>query len=189
MSSTNRTNARDSHISDYYITPTNEIDKFLEKLFEFEPQLLKGKVLDPCSGGDEKHQMSYPKALSKFNIIPKTIDIRADSLAEIKADYLKTKVNGYDLIITNPPFSIAIDIIKKAISEVNEDGFVVMLLRLNFFGSKQRLEFWKENMPQYCFVHHIRMSFTDNKVTDSIEYCHMCWHKGYKEKYTRLFII
>jgi hypothetical protein len=45
-----------------------------------------------------------------------------------------------------------------------------MLLRLNFFGSKDRKPFWEEHMPEYCFVHHRRMSFIDKGGTDSIEY-------------------
>ena len=48
------------------------------------------KILDPCAGGDSVHDMSYPIALIEscgaLNI--ETIDIRIDSRAEIKADYL-----------------------------------------------------------------------------------------------------
>jgi hypothetical protein len=137
MSSTNRSNARDKHIADYYVTPITEIKKFISA-FGSEV-FLDAVVLDPCAGGDEKHSMSYEQAvpdnIKKYN----SIDIREDSLAELKDDYLSVQLNYKpDIIITNPPFNIAIDIITKALVDVKEGGMVVMLLRLNFFGSKGR---------------------------------------------------
>jgi len=190
MSSTLRSNARNEHVSDYYITPISEVEKFLiefDKIYGYH--LRYGRILDPCAGGDINHDMSYPAALSKYNNQIDTIDIREDSRAAIRSDYLKTDcVNKYDLIITNPPFNIALDIIKKAINDVKPNGIVVMLLRLNFFGSKERKPFWDEYMPEYCFVHHKRMSFLDKGGTDSIEYCHMVWRKGFNG-YTKLRVI
>jgi len=135
--------------------------------------------------------MSYPKAMEELfwykNL--ETIDIRSDSLANIKANYLEYDCkNKYDMIITNPPFNIALDIIKKALNDVNESGYVIMLLRLNFLGSKQRFKFWENNKPKYIFVHHKRMSFTENGGTDSIEYAHFVWQRGYYGD-TRLYVI
>ena len=195
LSSTNRSQARDFHISDYYVTPISEIVKFLYEFLQIESIEIEYrkniKVLDPAAGGDKIHKMSYPEALKKFgfeNI--DTIDIRQDSLAQYKQDYLMTNCkNKYDIIITNPPFSLALNFIQKALDDVKDDGWVIMLLRLNFFGGKQRFGFWQHNMPKYCFVHHKRMSFTDDGKTDSIEYCHMVWQKGYKSEFTKLMVI
>lgn len=190
MSSTNRSNSRDYHISDYYRTPIAEIEKFLlefNKIYGYH--LNFGKILDPCAGGDDEHPMSYPEALKRYNSNITTVDIRQDSRADIKADYLLTDCKGkYDLIITNPPFSLSIEIIKKALDDVKPGGMVVMLEKLNFFGSKERKAFWDEHLPEYCFVHHKRMSFT-GKGTDSIEYCHMVWRKGNYSEYTKLKVI
>jgi len=181
MSSTNRSNARDSHISDYYVTPQGAIKDFIIHFFNDEDIQRPDKLatLDPCAGGDDKHEMSYPSVLKEFGIIPATIDIREDSLADTKGDYLDTTCTNFDMIITNPPFNRAIDIVKKALQDVNDGGYVVMLLRLNFFGSKERFPFWQENMPKYAYVHHKRMSFTAGGGTDSIEYMHCVWQKGY----------
>ena len=44
-------------------------------------------------------------------------------------------------------------------------------------------------MPKYCFVHHRRISFTDDRKTDSIEYAHFVWQKGYNEQFTQLKVI
>ena len=193
MSSTNRSDARLQHISDYYITP---IDKILEFLTEFNKHesIFSDtiKVLDPCSGGDDKNGMSYPIALNHIN--PKlhiaTNDIRDDSKASTKSDYLDLDCKDkFNVIITNPPFNISKDIINKALDDVIDGGFVIMLLRLNYFGGKVRQDLWERHMPKYCFVHNKRISFTDNGKTDSIEYCHMVWQKGHHPKFTKLAVL
>lgn len=196
MSSTNRSNARDTHVSDYYITPQDCIRDFLVAWLsdtnrlphEFE----KLDILDPCAGGDEHYPMSYPTVFyQELGNKPDTLDIREDSRADIKTDYLKYDApkNKYDIIITNPPFNIAREIIEKALRDVKHNGYVIMLLRLNFFGSKARRDLWNNQMPQYAYVHHRRMSFTDDGRTDSIEYMHAVWKKGEYLKHTKLRII
>jgi hypothetical protein len=191
MSSTNRSDSRDYHISDYYITPIEVIKEFLNKFIEIEGKYIFKAVLDPCAGGDVNHPMSYPSALELFGIKGNidTVDIREDSLAQLKADYLKLNIEKqkYNVIITNPPFNYALEIIEKALNDVTEDGFVIMLLRLNFLGSKKRKPFWDANPPKYIFVHSKRISFFGN-TTDSIEYAHFVWQKNNKNP-TQLFII
>ena len=191
MSSTNRSNLRDTHIADYYVTPIDKISDFLEEFEKVENVDKSINILDCCAGGDEKHPMSYPEALIKKGFINiSTLDIRDDSLSETKGDYLHMDyTNKMDMIITNPPFSLALDIIKKSLEDVREGGFVIMLLRLNYFGGKARKELWEKQMPKYCFVHHKRISFTDDRKTDSIEYAHFVWQKGYNEQFTQLKVI
>lgn len=193
MSSTNRSNARESHIADYYITPVNRIIEFLHE-FDKHENIFRNDIfiLDPCAGGDEHNEMSYPTALKIFNpnLNISTYDIRDDSRSEFKGDFLKLECKDkYDVIITNPPFNISLDIINKALLDVKENGYVIMLLRLNYFGGKVRQELFKKHMPKYCFVHSKRMSFTQNGKTDSIEYCHMVWKKGECPEFTLLKVL
>jgi hypothetical protein len=191
LSSTNRSNARDLHISDYYVTPIHTIVEFLNEFIKYESEVFKGNILDCCAGGDINHLMSYPKALKQIGIFNvDTIDIRKDSLANIKTDYLKYNCKDkYDVIITNPPFNIALDIIKKALDDVKNNGYVIMLLRLNFFEGKLRKNFWLNNMAKYAFVHSKRISFTDKGSTDSIAYMHCVWQKGYNPEFCKLKVI
>lgn len=193
ISSTNRSAAREEHIADYYVTPVDKIIEFLKEFEKVEP-IFKSQpfILDPCAGGDETHAMSYPKAIETlYGEYPiKTIDIRDTSLATIKADYLTYELPVKPkVVITNPPFNIAMDIINKALEDVADGGFVVMLLRLNFLETKTRKEFFDNHMPKYIFVHHKRMSFTDKGGTDSVAYCHMVWQKGYKPEFSELKVI
>ena len=193
MSSTNRSKSREKHISDYYVTPQNQIESFLKAFEKDCPVFLTDdlKILDPCAGGDALHDMSYPAVIKRlYNYDVDTIDIRPDSRAVNKYDYLEYSLEYKpDIIITNPPFNQAIEIIETALDDVKDDGYVIMLLRLNFFGSKVRFPFFQKYMPLFCYVHHERMSFTDDGKTDSIEYCHMVFRKGYTDNVTYLRVI
>lgn len=183
MSSTNRSSARDKHISDYYVTPVKSISEFITA-FEADYGSLGSFILDPCAGGDTHNPMSYPVALNAAgysNIL--TIDSRQDSLATISGvDYLDFDITSLpvrpDCIMTNPPFNQALELIKKALADVETGGYVIMLLRLNFLGSKTRFPFWQHNMPMACYVHSTRMKFLNTGGTDSIEYMHCVWKKG-----------
>lgn len=110
------------------------------------------------------------------------------------------------MIITNPPFAIAMNVIQKALRDVKMGGYVIMLLRLNFVGSDERFAFFKDNMPEYIFVHHKRICFCEQHdkdgyllfgkngqpkrgSTDSIEYAHMIWRKGYNPETAKLKVI
>lgn len=198
MSSTNRGAKRNGN--DYYRTPEKPILDFLSALKDDAPNIngfpigMPVGILDPCAGGDAKHTMSYPAAIQKFGWFNVknlwTMDIRADSRAQIKADYLHYCIppSEPNIIITNPPFNLALAIIKKALRDVASRGFVIMLLRLNFFGSQERSQWLKKNMPLWCYVHSKRMSFTDGQ-TDSIEYAHFIWQKNSNPYYTNLRIV
>lgn len=185
MSSTNRTHRSGN---DYYVTPVSAIKTFLQVFLEHEE--MQEPILDPCAGGDLTHKMSYPVALAANGFRCSTIDIRQDSLAERKQDYLITDcMMENNTIITNPPFNLAQPIIEKALRDVKTSGFVIMLLRLNYFGSKVRKPFWDKQLPVYAFVHHKRIGFTDDGKTDSIEYMHCVWQKDQSPAFTKLMVI
>lgn len=194
MSSTNRSNARKEHIADYYRTPIADIEKFFQALDNTITIDMDRCTLDPSAGGDANNPMSYPTALSNYYRVQieniKTIDIREDSLADIKADYLLTELNYKPyVIITNPPFNKAMDFIMKALSDVEDNGYVIMLLRLNFLETKARKEFFDKCMPEYIFVHHKRMSFIEGGGTDSVAYAHYVWRKGYYPEFSKIKVI
>lgn len=196
MSSTNRSDARDSHIADYYVTPQKPIWDFLEEFCKDENISLSTQehmILDPCAWGDKDTDMSYPAVLFEFwadynKII--TNDIREDSPASYHTNFLEAKQNNiYDIVITNPPFNIAQNIIEKSLQVCRDWWYVIMLLRLNYFWWKVRQEFWKKNMPIRVYVHNRRMSFTPDWKTDSVEYMHCVWKKWENPTDTKLKLI
>lgn len=202
MSSTNR--GGDRHASDYYITPRNEIERFLSAfLVDYEidrPDRLTW--FDPCAGGGVQithskrsgtmttvnNPMAYPSVIEReFGAEVVTQDIRRDSAADHIGSYIdmpetsppvlrsQTPVIDPDIIITNPPFSHATQIVEQALKDVDGQGFVIMLLRLNFMGAQSREPFFRDNMPESIYVHSRRMSFTPDNKTDSVEYAHFIW--------------
>lgn len=200
MSSTNRSGTKRKKF-DTYITPEPVVERFLdcweEDLKQDRPddyQFLyfpECRWLDPAAGGGADWGMTYHDVIKRRyrpNVID-TVDIRPDSLAQIKQDYLTVDLPSYDVIITNPPFSLAIQFIEKSLSLAEPDGYVIMLLRLNFFESKRRFEFFNTYTPERCYVHHRRISFTRDKKTDSIPYMHAVWRKGFYPDYTKLKVI
>ena len=79
-----------------------------------------------------------------------------------------------DLVLTNPPYSIAIDFVKKALTIAPT---VVMLLRLGFLGSKKRHQFFLDNPPAALYILSSRPSFTGDNKTDSSDYAWFVWDK------------
>ena len=194
MSSTNRSNARKEHIADYYRTPISDIEKFFSALDNTITIDMDKCTLDPSAGGDEANPMSYPTAIYNYYKVPveniKTIDIREDSLADVKGDYLTIELDYKPhVIITNPPFNRALEFITKALNDVEDNGYVVMLLRLNFLETKARKDFFDKFMPEYIFVHHKRMSFIEGGGTDSVAYAHYVWRKGYYPEFAKIKVI
>lgn len=141
--------------------------------------------------------MSYPIALRAELGAGSTIhtnDIRPDSPAEWHTDFLSwpdlPPEQGYDLVITNPPFFIALEVIRRALAVVRPGGYVVMLLRLNFYGSGERFPFFQTTNPETAYVHSERMGFTPDGGQDSIEYQHAVWRRGDTyPRFTRMRVI
>lgn len=191
MSSTNRGGHRTKW--DYYVTPKYAIRDFLTSFLQQVTLDRNAIILDPCAGGSAKEDMSYPKVLNEFGFSKiKTIDIREDSMADTKNDYMNCIIAiPPKMIITNPPFDRSIEIIKKALDDVEDGGYVVMLQRLNFMGGKTyKKDFWDEvGLAKYIFVHRARMGFTGDGKTDSIEYAHYVWKKGFNPEFSQTKII
>ena len=78
-----------------------------------------------------------------------------------------------DLILTNPPFSMAQEFIEHSIPRCNT---CIMLLRLNFLGTIKRHEFWKQHTPTGIHILSNSPSFTGSG-TDATEYAWFIWTK------------
>ncbi len=89
----------------------------------------------------------------------------------------------YDLIITNPPFSLAQQFIERSMLwRKNEKSVVAMLLRVNFLGSRKRAK-WLRAMPPGVFVTPKRPQFSKNKHgklgSDATEYAWFVWQEPF----------
>jgi hypothetical protein len=95
-------------------------------------------------------------------------------------DFLKFKPdNGFpvgengvpelDLLITNPPFSLAMEFIEHS-RKIFPGTLLCFLLRLNFLESQKRSAFFQTAMPD-VYVLPRRPSFTNDGGVDATGYC------------------
>jgi hypothetical protein len=76
----------------------------------------------------------------------------------------------YPVALGNPPFSLAMQFIERAMLLAET---VVFLLRLNFLGSVERHPFWREHLPSLYMLPN-RPQFMGTG-SDSIEYAWFAW--------------
>lgn len=163
MSAMNRGAKRSRY--DSYQTPWYVVEAIMS---EFQWDRIS-TFLEPCKG-EGRILTSVPKGVRRH-------------WAELQEgrDYLtyKPKVQEFDLIVTNPPFSLALEFLMKSLSEAKT---VAYLLRNNWLGSVERAEFFQNNNPDYLWTIGKRPSFTmddDGKwKTDACEYSWMIWDRG-----------
>lgn len=150
----------DRQENDYYPTPITCVDPLLVLIDWKKVQTF----LEPCRG----------VARSIYDRIPLAEEQKQWAELSEGVDYLATEFQPVDLEVTNPPFSIALEFLKKSLTE---SRCVCYLLRLSFLGSQERAIFWKENRPTHLFILSKRPSFTGNG-TDNSEYMWVCWDHG-----------
>ena len=141
MSATNRGAIRRE--SDFYRTPPEAINAFLD-VFELSP--FPG-ILEPCAGDG----VIIREITKRTKRIITAVEIRQEEKDNLLwsgadwvyiSDFLKWKPKlPVETIITNPPYSIAQEIIEHCF-EIVPDAEVIMLLRQGFLSSKARKSFW-----------------------------------------------
>jgi hypothetical protein len=82
----------------------------------------------------------------------------------------------FDIIATNPPFSVCEAFMDKSLSLLHPRGVMVFLLRMAIMGSKKRLDFWKAHMPLEIAHFCRRIGFDPTSSnTDYAEYACFFW--------------
>lgn len=84
----------------------------------------------------------------------------------------------YDLIATNPPFSLAESFIRKAWLMLEDSGYGFFLCKYSIVASQSRKLLWDEVNLVWSWVIRPRPSFTvTGKGTDATEYCYILFNK------------
>lgn len=180
MSSTNRKGNNPKRATlDYYPTPSWAVHRFLEAC-----PLPGGFWLEPCAGdgaiikavNSHRNDIAWAANEIQPDMIPKLEAIPNVCTPVLCSDFLTSSVQQQDfqVVITNPPFTLALECVKKSLELGAE--YVVFLLRLNFLASKGRSQFMKEHTPD-IYVLSTRPAFTSDGQRDSIDYAWFVWHR------------
>jgi hypothetical protein len=167
MSATNRGSIKISQ--EFYPTP----DYTRNSLYALINWDKVNSFLEPCKGNGVL-----------YYAVPDTVEFKDYSEIREGKDYLTDDYNFYDfdLIVTNPPFSLTCEFIEKSFTEVANDGCICYLQRLNFLGSQKRKNWWsKIGTPNKLLVLSKRPKFV-NGASDASEYAFFCWDFGNKIK-------
>lgn len=178
MSATNR--GKEREVNDNYPTEgwlTASVLPILEKRL-IEIGVPAPKVYEPAAGELQAIVKELTKAWPNADVEYSDIIDGVDFLTEPPEPI-------FDLIISNPPYKYAMQFIERAMLwRRTEQSLVVMLLRLNFLGSKKRAAWMRANKPSLA-VTPKRPSFGKNKHgkrgTDATEYAWFIW--PYDEPY------
>lgn len=117
------------------------------------------KILEPCKGDGRIVSFLEEKGL----------DVDWCEIQEGK-DFFEHE-GEYDLVFTNPPFSIALEFIEHAFTMAPT---VIMLLRVNFLAAVKRYDFWQQFPPDGLYILSKRPSFIGTR-SDSQEYAWFVW--------------
>jgi hypothetical protein len=176
VSATNRSNGTRKK-DDTYNTP-DELALACTRALADLPMAEPRTILEPSVGGGAFARAAatiWPRATLE------TVDIAKRSDATYTMPFEKFADYGWDLILGNPPYSLAEPHIRHALALLTPGGVLAFLLRTAFKESKKRLQFWRE------FPHRIehqivpRPSFT-GKGSDATSYSWFVWQRGYRER-------
>lgn len=178
MSATGRSNVR--RADDFYSTPEWCTRAILTKLRYVSP----GYAIDPCCGdGAILNEVAKFPPRGPNDPSPKLFGIELDTDRALRScgryqvrigDALGAeRWPSANLLITNPPYSLAEQFIRRAAVEL-PNAERAFLLRLDFLGAQKRAQFHRSN-PSDVYVLPRRPSFTENGKTDATEYAWFVW--------------
>lgn len=188
MSSTGRAGVRRE--GDFYATP----EHCTEAVLPFLPDVRIAQnaiIVDPGAGTGAitrplcRRYGGHAAAILAVEINP-ALAAEIDSADRVVvADYLTAELPPANLIVGNPPFSLAQEFVARSLLlAAPVGGTVAMLLRLSFIASKKRRDFHRSH-PSDVYVLSSRPSFT-GKGTDSCDYAWFVWGPGERG---RIFVL
>lgn len=154
---------------DYYPTP----GFMTRSLLHFHPAIGGSKVLEPCSGGDA---ITHVLRAANCEVVTNDFDPRHPAMTHADATTAAYWVTAprVDWVITNPPFNLAIDILRHALEHA--DLGVAFLLRKTFLEPTDDRGPWLQAHPPTRAIGQPRYSFRGSG-SDSVS-CDWCiWER------------
>ena len=154
---------------DAYYTPAWCVRRLVERV-----ALPGGDWLDPCAGNG-----ALVRAFARPDVRWSAVELDPAAAAQIPpdvtvdvGDYLSWRpTRPVDVVVTNPPFSLAEAFLRKALDEA---PCVAFLLRLHFLAATCRADLLRARTPD-VYVLPNRPAFLGNGERDNMEYGWCVW--------------
>ena len=146
--------------NDFYATNPVAVEMLFNS---YKPKFSGNRLLEPSVG--QGHILKGVESCfpGEFNIT--AVDIVDRGVPDtIVHDYLTWQtVDKFDLIITNPPFSLAEAFCRKSMDLLTVGGGILcMFLKIQFLEGGGRERFFKQFPPKYIYVFRNRMATWNN---------------------------
>ena len=165
----------DREENDYYATDPNALKLVLADLE------LDHNVWECACGAGH-----LSKVLEDNGYNVKSTDLYDRGYGISGVNFLETEETFNGDILTNPPYSLALDFVKKGLDVIEDGHKVVMFLKIQFLEGKKRREFFKENPPKYVIVSSSRSKCAKGGNEElfngpsAVCYAWFVWVKGFK---------
>jgi hypothetical protein len=150
--------------NDFYETPVWLTEAMLPHLVRYQPR----RILEPAVG-DGAIARVLKRAFPDARLVVGDVGTGQDFLSHDHG-------GPFDLIMTNPPYSQALEFVTRALTFRAETGAVVMLLRLNWLGSQERAPWLRGHTPS-VYVTPRHPDFTGGGG-DATDYGWLVWDAG-----------
>lgn len=170
--------AVDRNKSDFYETPvevTEALLDFLEKNTSLS--VFDDEIWEPACGRGKMAEVMRKRG---YRVV--CSDLHDHGYGEPGVDFL-VENRGSPWIITNPPFSLATEFVKRALELERNCGFLV---KSQFWHAKTRLTLFREHPPSYVLPLTWRPDFLFGAKSGSptMECCWVVWVGPHERPYT-----
>lgn len=161
--------------NDYYATDPRAVEMLLQ-METFAPV-----IWEPACG--EGHISKVLQAHG-YEVISTDLIYRGFGDPE-PLNFLEETIDGFEGdIITNPPYSVGLQFVERALESVRPGGKVAMFLKVQFLEGKRRGEFFKKSPPRSVYISRSRLACYKNgdlttNPESAIAYAWYVWEKGF----------
>ena len=154
---------------------------------------VRGTVLEPCAGDgaiarvvdgvlEANHNGGF---VYTSDIAPQmNCSFCGDATRRDFWEQASEMCDGIDWVVTNPPFSVAPQIVPLAYEHAAKG--IAMLLRLSYLEPVENRGTWLNEHPPTILIVLPRISFTNDGKTDNVTCAWMVWWKGHEP--TRIIV-
>lgn len=172
LGASNHTNSERAK-NDFYATNPDAINLL------FDVEKVSKKVLEPACGMGHlsKRMEELGHKVYSYDLVDRGYGIAGK-------DFLKMNKMFPGDIVTNPPFSLALEFIKKSLAITYPGSKCCFFLKVQFLEGSNRRKFFEEQPPKTIYVLSKRMACGKDGIFNSkggaIAYAWWVWENGYR---------